>query len=153
MNIVQIINSYFGNIVFSKVDSIGIYFLYVASILGETNEGKRYIILFVPDYYDNLPLQSHIDTLPWECIQTRLLKVDYKIKSQRWDIQKKLQDFEFTLVERKNDRTEYLPTLPNIPLKLTLFHNNKKKSIYQWYNKMRLIQSLNTFMCVLEFQK
>jgi hypothetical protein len=143
----DIINSCFRDITFTKVEAKERFAIYAAAVTSSYGDGrKQYILAFVPEH---LAIQdvAYIFDLRWENIQTRTLKNGYKIQPQRWTLPRDIPNFMFELVERTQDKSKYRSG--GHPLELVLLHDPKKTSSYQYHNRMNLLACLITFRCVI----
>lgn len=147
----DLINLYFRDIDFIHVpfEEYNGYARYVARLNG-TEAGKiRYIFVFVKtEPYSDLPRSSRIYELSWSSIQTRLLNEKIKVPTKRW----KLPKDERTMIYAKNrtdEQTVYEDDRGMLPFRISLIHDPKKKTKYQYNNRMTLLGALETFKCVL----
>ena len=147
----DILYKIYESLVFYKVQSHSGYTIYAALIDSLLNDGYRYVMLLVPvalSYYD----KATISQLQWSCLQTRLLQEKYQIPSQTLD--SKVLDTRYhekiplTLVSRDLKNTEYVSDLGFF---VSLLHNPKKNTIYQYSDNIDLRRALNTYSCVIKF--
>jgi hypothetical protein len=147
------INSLFSNLIFTRVGSHHIkdndilYILFAAKIeswLG--NDEDRYIILVVPFHFAVNIDKAKIKDLYWVSLQTRSLKNGYKIYVQPFSFPKDILNYDMAFNSRDNDKTLY--NIDN--LEVCLFHDKKKKSIYQYPDVLKLKTALSTFQCVIK---
>lgn len=143
----EIINSYFRNIVLFKVDSREEHAIYAAFLSGSLQDGsKQYVLAFVPAHLA-IKNQSTLGDLHWVNIQTRAMKNSYRIQPQRWEISRELDNPMFTAIERTETKTKYVSDKLN--LEMVLIHDPKKKSKLQYHTHMNLVAALKTFRCVI----
>lgn len=142
------LNAYFGDLTFYKVslkEDFTLYAAYVSSPFGDNR--KQYILAFVPSHIailDTAPLRD----LHWRSLQTRVLPNGYKIPRQAWKVPRGLASPMFALVDRNEARTKY--TIEGDPsVEMILLHDPKKKSVYQFGNKINVIAALTSFRCVI----
>lgn len=151
----EIINSYIKNLTFTKVDNKQGFSIYAAVLNGNLGQDmKQYFLLFVPEH---LAISKHAkpDDLPWQNFQSRLIKNGFpssKLIKQYWSFEQRLPNPIFKSIERNKTSTMYI--LENAhglgnSLEMTLLHDHKKKSIYQYNDRMNLLASINTFNCVI----
>lgn len=143
----EIINQYFGKIVFVKVDKREDHSIYVAALSSSFQDGKKqYALAFVPVHLA-IVNQGYLSDLSWVNLQTRTMTNGYRIKPQRWEIPKGLNNPMFTAVERTEQKTKYLSDA--FHLEMVLIHDPKKKSKLQYHSHMNLLAALTTFKCVI----
>lgn len=147
------INDYFADLVFTEVDrkpefGLVIYGVHVASGLGGGR--KRYVLLSVPESSIHPPQgqRARISSLPWKSLQTRELEGSYRLRAQRWVMPRTGPDFLFEVTDRSDRETTYIsPDLPG--LEVSMLHSPRKKSRYQYHNRLMLKGMLDTFNCVI----
>lgn len=142
------LNAYFDDLTFYKVslkEDFTLYAAYVSSPFGDNR--KQYILAFVPSHMAILD-QSPLRDLHWRSLQTRVLSNGYKIPKQAWKVPRGLTSPMFTLVDRNNDRTKYTFE-GDTSVEMILLHDVKKKSVYQFGNKINVIAALTSFRCVV----
>lgn len=147
----EIINAYFDGIIFFKADQKENYTIYAAAISSSFGDGsKTYALAFVPAHTAILD-RGFLKDLHWQNFQTRTLTNGWKIQNQRWDLRKLkgLPTPMFDVVERNEIKTKY--RCESEPLEMILLHDPKKKSIYQYHNRINMLAALSTFRCVLNF--
>lgn len=146
----DIINLYFGKIVFSKIDLREEHAIYVAALSSSYQDGrKQYAMAFVPNHLAVLT-RAYLSDLSWVNLQTRTMTNGYKMPPQRWEIPKGLPTPMFSLVERTENKSKYISD--ELPLEMVLIHDPKKKSKYQYHNHMNLLAALVTFKCVISLR-
>jgi hypothetical protein len=143
----EIINRYFGKIIFVKTDRREEHTVYVAALSSAFQDGrKQYALAFVPIHLAIIS-QGYLSDLHWVNLQTRTLTNGYKMPPQRWEIPKSLDNPMFTVVERSENKTKYLSD--QYPLEMVLIHDPKKKTKYQYHSHMNMLAALTTFKCVI----
>ena len=149
MNNIDLINSYFPNIIFTKVQQKEQYIIYAASIAASLGDGsKHYVLVFVPVHLA-IKNKAKIEDLTWVNIQTRTIKNGYKLPQQKWDLPFNNSDLFFNVIDRMDTYSKYISQDGNF--ELLLINDPKKKTKYQYYNKMSLSGALSTFSCVLNY--
>lgn len=145
------INEYFKDLVFTRVvDNREGYAIYGAGISsGIGGEKMRYVLLFVPVLYSS-KRQSKIKDLMWKNLQTRNLVDSYKLKPQRWSYDRDVTDFLLTIQERTKKHSIY--TNPELPFEILLLHNPKKKTDYQYSNKINLSSAIELFETIINYK-
>lgn len=144
----ETIGRYFSNITFSKVDRKEDYAIYGASINSSFGSGKKeYVLLFVPNHMAILD-RGKISDLHWKSLQTRILTNGYRLPSQKWDIPRGTQLPMFSVVERTDERSKY-KLEGSKETEMILKHDPKKKTKFQYHNRINLVAALSTFMCIL----
>jgi len=146
----EIINDYFSTLIFSKVDIKNDFCVYAAGIYtGLAGEAKRYIFIFVHES-KAFKQKGKIYEFEWVSIQTRELTGSYRLNKQYWKIDRDLPDLKLSVVNRGQDKSIYSFNDPSLYfLKCELIHNQKKKTIYQYHNKITLSGAIETFNMVI----
>lgn len=148
----EIINDYFKDLVFTKVvenkEGYAIYGAGVSSGLG--GDKSRYVLLFVPVMYATKS-RSKIENLMWKNLQTRNLEDSYKLKSQRWFLPKDNPDFLLTVQKRTKDYSSY--ESPDLPFEILLLHNPRKKTEFQYRNKLALSSAIDMFETIINYKE
>lgn len=143
----DVLNAYFGDIVFFKAEQKENFTIYAAALASSFGDGrKQYALAFVPTHMAILK-QGHLKDLHWQNIQTRTLTNGWKMKAQRWDIPKGLPLPMFTIVDRNANRSSYV--CKELSLEMVLLHDPKKTSKFQYHNAMNLLAALVSFRCVI----
>lgn len=148
----DLVNSVFKDLTFTRVDSKAGYYVYAAGISlgGLAISGNRYAFVYVPMYHE-CPDKGSIYSLPWVCVSTRLLQDSYPMKKQEFKCNLPMNhDPHCHLVERTKTSTIY--NQPENNLEVTLLHDPKKKSIYQYHNKIHLSYAIETYNCIIKLQ-
>ena len=146
----EIINDYFRTLIFTKVDTKDNFCIYAAGIYtGLAGEAKRYIIIFVHES-KSYKQRGNIYDFEWVSIQTRELPGSYRLNKQYWKLDRDLPDLKLSIVTREQDKSIYSFIDSSIYfLKCELIHNPKKKTIYQYHNKITLSGAIETFNMVI----
>ena len=143
------INEYFDGLIFTNVEIKETHTIYAAKIVSSyANNQQMFILAMVPSHLA-INKTAYIRDLPWECIQTRLLNKYLKLKEQTWKPSVNIQTFIFNNVKRDPGYSTYASN--DIPFELLLIHDPRKKSVYQYYDKMNLLASFNTWRSVLTY--
>ncbi len=147
----DIFDQIFAGLVFLRDKTVNSYTFYVASIQTFIGNGQKYVILLVPfnkAYHE----KAKIYQLAWVSLQTRILQERFQVPDQTLD--HKTLDHRYsenkiklTVKNRTSVQTDYFCPLP---IELSILHDPKKKSMYQWPDTMELRQALNTFQCVIK---
>ena len=159
----DIINHFFSKLVFTKVEEKTTeqgtrFFVYGAGVKGSLGNGRRYVLLFVP-YHLAIQRQAKIHELPWQNLQTRTLGEDaYRLKIQQWTLPRDAPDILLQVIRRNSHHSEYVGYVPNphgpqyppldFPFEILLLHNRKKKTKYQYNDRLMLSTAIDTFNAV-----
>ena len=143
----QELNTFFSSLLFTKIKETDGYAIYGAGISGSMLGKNMYVLLFVEKRMSLLP-QAHIRDLQWKSLQTRSLKHQYPLKKQLF-LPPKIKNIVLPIVNRSISSTKYLYREGNNEIEVLLLHDPKKKSAYQYYDKMSLSGCLDTFNCVI----
>lgn len=142
----------FRGLLFKKTEIKERYVLYVAKIHCQLAGGiGRYIILFVPVHLA-IKDEDTIGNLAWVNLQTYEMRDAFRgfaLRSQKWDYPRGIPDPVLNILNRDERFSYYLTN--NLPYEITMRHNPKKKSIYQYYDKMNLSAALSSFQCGVNF--
>lgn len=150
----DIVNSYFSSLVFSKNSEAEGYTIYAAHVNNALADGKHTVVyLFVPTHLA-IHQRARIHELPWKNLQTRSVDSVKKLLPQRWIYESKgMPNIEFFLQQRTEKYSQYFST--PIPgqgkFELLLLHDPKKKTKLQWQAHVYLNFALNTWMCILNY--
>ena len=147
----NVLNDLFRSLEFTKVKVVDSYALYMAKIQTFTGNGRRYVIAAVPFDKAHYP-QTSLMNLPWVSVQTRTLADEYNIPEQILNhriLDHRFSDnkIKFSVINRSNTSSDYVS---QVPLELSILHDPKKKSLYQYPDTIELRQALNTFQCVVK---
>lgn len=148
----EYINAYFKDLIFTKVvDNKEGYAIYGAGISSGIGGGKmRYVLLFVP-VEESYRKRGKIEELRWKNLQTRALGDSYKLKPQRWNIPRDVPDFLLSVQTRSKNYSTY--TNPEIPFEILLLHNPRKKTEYQYRNKLMLSAAIDMFETIINYKQ
>ena len=147
----EIFNQYFGKLIFTQVDQKGEYVIYGAGIAAMFGGGsKRYVLLFVPQQYA-YQRQARISDLRWDNIQTRTFTGSYRLKNQEWVPPRHKADVLLSIVDRNKHHSLY--KAPGFPFEVLMLHDPKKKTIYQYHNRLNVSAALEAFNTVINFKE
>ena len=142
----ELVNSYFSELLFTLVDRKGGYGIYAAGIDTRTGDGQRYVFLYVLDS-SLLPSRTTIEDLNWASVSTRQLKGSYPMKQQMWNPNTD-SDIALRAVSRNDSYTTYMTQ--GFPYEVRLLNNPRRKTKYQYSNNMMLSSAIDTFSCILQ---
>lgn len=148
---------YYGDIELKMIKSEQGYNVYCTRV----NSGlsmTRYIFVVSPTPQTNITDITPIDgetvtlnSLDWVSFQTRTTEEHYNVPSINLytgkDRSQSLPDM-LTFIARDAESTEY--RCETLPIKVNLVHDIKKKNIYQFPDRCKLYQALESFSCVVE---
>lgn len=146
----DIVSSYFSSLIFQAVETRDSHVVYAARIADMLSTGARYVLVYVPIQYATLRNAS-LDKLNWDVIQTRSLVNSYKLKPQKWIYSRKLPDFNLDQVERTLNYTKFLPENKEIPLEVTMLHDLRKNTKYQYGRQISMSGALEKFCCIVTY--
>ena len=145
----EIFNACFKNLVFTRVDEKQGYVIYGASIAtGLAGGHKQYVLLFVPSHL-TFKTQARIHELPWQNLQTRNLIYSYRLKEQSWVLPRNIPNILLEIRSRNKQYSTY--SAVGFPFEILLLHKPKKKTIYQYHNKIMLAAVISTFSAVFNY--
>ncbi len=153
----DIINAYFDGIIFTKIEQKEGITIYAAALSSPFGDGRKTYALAIVPVHTALLTQAELKDLHWQNFQTRTLTNGWNIQNQKWDVKRLPRGLQMLMFEilktgdaRNEARTKYTcETVEN--LEMLLYHDPKKKSIYQHGNRINLLAALATFKCVLNF--
>ena len=139
----ELINDYLKDLVFIRVEDKEGYAVYAAKISGLLGAGKsRYALAFVPIALASAKT-SFIHNLRWQNVQLRTLQYGYRIKRQVWKPPNDLPDPIMEVKSRQQEYSRYL--IPGYPFEILLLHNPRKKTVYQYQNKVFISSAIGEF--------
>ncbi len=149
----DIVNKYFDKLIFTRVDekeTMGQRFtVYGAGIKGRFENGNaRYVLLFVPAHLA-IKTNANIQELPWENLQTRVLYHSYRLKKQQWNPSRDLQDITLQVAKREKAYSTYHSQ--EFPFEILMLHDSRKKTVYQFHNKIRISAALESFSSIFNY--
>jgi len=152
----EIVNKYFETLIFTRIEEKktpeGVsFFIYGAKTQGLFEDGLiNYVLLFVPSDL-SIKTKARITELPWESLQTRRLKINYKtLPKQMWRPEKGIEDVLLHVVSREKRYSVYKGSAA-FPFEILLLHNPRKKTLYQFNNKMALSSAIYTFSLIMKY--
>ncbi len=145
----EIFNTCFKDLVFTRVNEKQGYVIYGAGIAtGLAGGHKQYVLLFVPSYLAFKP-QARIHELSWQNLQTRNLVNSYRLKGQSWVLPRDISNILLKVQSRSKKYSTY--SADKFPFEILLLHDPKKKTIYQYHNKIMLEATISTFSAVFNY--
>ena len=158
----EILNKYFGTLIFQYVENKKSYAIYVASIKSMIGgDNQRYVIVFVPESSNSsrqIGAKTKIQYLEWTNLQTRTCPNTYKVTSQQWTSPSSgIPDIIFSI----NNRVEGFSTynfspnkseISHFPFELIMIHSAKKKSIYQYPNDININWAIDQFTAIFNLK-
>jgi hypothetical protein len=156
----EILNNYFEGLTFKYIEEKQSYAIYAASIYGLLSATQqRYVFAFVPKH--SLPTSTHslvkLSALPWKNLQTRICEQEkYKIQPQTWKAPTTTNNINFSVKLRGQDYSTFNfdasnSNISSFPYEVTMIHNHKKKSVYQYPNNMNLDWAIDQFQTIFNF--
>ena len=152
----HILNEYFKNLIFTRIPgentaSSG-YTIYGAGIQSGLASQKRYVLLFVKSQYATLP-QAKIYELDYDNLQTRQLSQSYNLRPQNYGGTHP-QGYDPLLEVLSRSDKESVYTCPDLPYwTVSLIHDPKKNTKFQYNNKITLSAALSMFNTVITINK
>lgn len=146
---ITIINKYFENLEFFKVEEKDGFAVYMARIHDQLiTDGSKYVVAFVPIQL-GIKTRAKLSELAWQNLQTRTIRQSYRIPAQIWNIPQGVPFLKFELKERTEGYSKY--TSQQAPFELMMIHNEKKKTKYQYYPTIYLPAGLDSYGCVIHY--
>jgi hypothetical protein len=150
----DIINKYFGDLWFYRVDEKDMYAIYAAAIdtmlIGER---CSHVIAFVPIREDK-GITSRLCDISWRNLQLRTLpNKTYKIKLQRWRAPvNSIPEIMFYVTHREKTYSSYTASnIRDFPYELLMLNSPKKPTIYQYPNNFNIHWAVDQFNMVLNY--
>lgn len=142
----ELLSAYFSNLIFASVDVQNSFRVYAACV-GKLGNSKNYILLHVPNS-EYLPNRANIRDLNYVCLSTRKLVNSYRLPMQILNFPENLPNPELIVSDRNPNFSVYVSN--SFPFPILLLHDSKKKTKYQYHNRLALTSCLNTFMTVIK---
>lgn len=149
-DIVGLLNRYFSSLVFVKLEQKESVVLYGACIASGLAGGyKRYIIAMVPIVKAHLD-KCKLHELMWKVLQVRVLYQSYRLREQAWKMTRDMGDMILRVKSRDSKSSHYQPEscvgsrFPQT-YEIVLLHDPKKKTQYQYNNRITLSAAVETF--------
>ncbi len=151
----EYINTYFGDLIFCFLENTGDYAIYGSHINSQLGGDKeRFVIALVPSHM-GIKDKCKLNELHWVNIQTRLLpSTKYKSPKQRWQTPDKLiPHIALSISSRDNKKSIYnfdgkSSNCKDFPFEVTLLHDPKKNTVYQYPNNINFIWAVDQFQTV-----
>lgn len=149
------INHYFGVLVFRKFEIHDTYTVYICPVRTyEETPKQKYVLVYVMNKYIRDDM-CRINQLSWFMIMcTDKLDVNRRFDVYKFYKSHKDDDVDDTKIliakARSYDKTVYEPLKElGWPLQVTLYHNEKLKTQYQFADMLSLHQAADTFNCTI----
>lgn len=140
---------YYGDLTVQLIKNDNGWLVYAARINSGLNQ-YRYIFVIVHERQGR-GSNTTLDQLDWICFQTRNTDELYHVPLHNLyldnDKKEKLNDI-INVLERTKDETIYVTD--ELPIKIKLLHDPRKKNHLQYPDTARLYQALETYNCVIE---
>ncbi len=147
----QILNKYFAGLVFTRVDEKEGFAIYAAGIECRLVGFNRYILAFVRSQYASKS-QAFIHELDYENIQTRQLSYSYRLRKQTFHCPPpRCIDPMFVNIKRTEKESTYASD--EVSFKITMLHEAKKQTKYQYNNKLNLSASIAMFNTIIDISQ
>jgi len=140
---------YFGDLKCSLIKNDNGWAIYAVKIHSGLNL-NRYIFAIVPSN-KAFANDMNLNDLDWISFQTRTTDDVYAVPTHHLylnDERKKSLSDIITVTDRNDQQTNYIT--PDLPIRISLIHDPKKKNTLQYPDKAKLYQALDTFNCVIE---
>lgn len=148
----DLLNKYFSRLTFEYLEEKQGYSIYAAAVYNLLGGDKvRIVFLFVPGH---IPIvkSAKINELKWQNLQARTCpKETYKLRLQDWNFPTNLRNIDFNVANRNKNYTVYSSSDPNFHFQISMIHNPKKKTIYQYPNQMNLHWAIDQWNTVFNY--
>lgn len=155
-DITSLLVGYFSSLVFTRVDIKEGFGMYVACVTSGLAGGyKRYVIAMVPAV-KALAERGKLRELPWKVLQVRVLYQSYRMREQPWKLTREMGDMILRNVSRDAKSSHYRPEscmgsaqdFSGRSYEIVLLHDPKKKTQYQFNNRITLSAAVETFSMI-----
>ena len=152
---VEILNTYFEDLLFQYHEEKQSYAVYVAAINNQIGGDKQQCIFaFVPKHL-GIKSTARLHELDWQNLQMRMVPSGiYKIKKQTWKApitNKNIPEIMFSVVSREDQYSRYMPSISNInefPFEVLMINSPKNKSKFQYPNTFNLHWAIDQFCTI-----
>lgn len=137
---------YFGDIKLSLIKNENGWSIYGARVHSNLNE-TRYIFAITHGFRQN---EVTLNNLDWVSLQTRTSDENHNVPTHTLYLtpqRKELLNDKLTVVNRTNEQTEYIT---NLPIKVRLLHDPKKKNYLQYPDTTLMYNAIETYRCIIE---
>lgn len=140
---------YFGDLPMKLIKDENGWLVYGVKIHSALNE-NRYIFAIIK--FNNFkPIDVTLNQLDWVNFQTRTTDEIFQVPTVTFipkpENKQSVSDI-INVIERDNNETIYRTV--DLPIKIRLLHDTKKKNYLQYPDQAKLYQALDTFRCVIE---
>lgn len=141
---------YFGDVPMKLIKDENGWLVYGVKVHSALNE-NRYIFVIIKSTGYNKLAETSLNQLDWECFQTRTSEDVFQVPT--FNFFPKVENREaasdlIQVIDRTKDETVYRTV--ELPIKIRLLHDSKKKNYLQYPDQAKLYQALDTFRCVIE---
>jgi len=147
-NLLNICSIYFGHLTFTNIDFKNGYHIYGAGLNGFSDGTRRYVFLIVDSKFAGPKGDKRkIDEIMWKNLQVRTIQNGYALREQSFKQPRIRNDMMAYIVSRSLEKTIY--QIEGIPISVEILHNLKKKSKYQYNDKITFSGILDTFSATI----
>lgn len=146
-----IINNFFNDIIFKKVEVKDLYVIYAAELSSRFSNGtKNYVLALVPEHLGILR-EAYLDELEWVNFQTRNMNAKkyqgYTPAKSIWKpSMQKGENIMFDIIGRNSENNTFVARgYPK--MKMELLCDPKKNTIHQYNATINLLAALLTYKC------
>jgi hypothetical protein len=134
----QLIDLYFITLQLTRLEEKGGYVIYGAKVQDMDSTTTKYLLAIILKQHDERLSIARTQDLPWVNLQYQPLQNStYLLAPQPFRINYNLDDVPLQILGRTEFYTDYTAE-PQLPYKIQLKHNPKKKSRYQYQDTMSL---------------
>jgi len=140
---------YFGDISLRLIKNENGWAVYAAKVYSGLNE-NRYIFIVIPSN-QAYSQEVNLNNVDWISFQTRTTDDVYNVPTHHLYLneeRKSAMPDTITATGRTEHETSYITD--NLPIRVRLMHDPRKKNHLQYPDKAKMYQALNTFRCVVE---
>jgi hypothetical protein len=148
----ELLNQYFNDLVFTRIDVKRGFTLYGAALHSQlAGDKQRHILAFVPVHL-SLWSSAKLSQLQWVNLQMRMCnKTTYRLKPQVWIFPSSLPNLFFNVHNRAKTYSSYKVDGGQFPFEMLLINSPKKESIYQYPNVVNLHWAIDQFNTVFNY--
>jgi hypothetical protein len=146
------LNPFFKNLIFTRVQRNGNYYIYAVKIEAAANNRARHVLLFVPSN-TAVYRRAKISSLRYDNLQTRNITDKYRLTMQRWSYDlSRTRDPTFTRQKRNRKFSTYRPTISSVPLHASLVNTNPDGTRNNFPSRMKLSQIIESFASSIQIE-
>lgn len=140
---------YFEHPVLTKIRDVQQYSVYMAKIYALLGIEQHYVVVLIPKNLEEDGHQERLANLQWESLQTRALEEDHDIPVHSYT-PRRLPSINKTIRLTHQDPNQYVYSVDNMPLKVTLLPRKKDQTM-EYSRSGSVVTALETFSTILSW--